>query len=168
MPTILMERNQPGPVEGVAIKAGRGRELLTPMGRFERSWSFECSRHYQSGLCLGVHTITLGLFTASFFPAIDRWDKTVRSPMHFKRALGNAKYACKCVNIFRISLLSIFIAQTAFTSLAAAPHAGTIQGCLNYEPNEVALEGTISRRSFMNASDKRKLSGSCGSRTRCA
>ena len=59
--------------------------------------------------------------------------------------------------IFRLSLFSIVLALSALSTLAAPPVARTMQVCLNYEPAEVALEGTISRRSFMNASDQKEV-----------
>ena len=58
---------------------------------------------------------------------------------------------------FRLSLFSIVFALSALSTLAAPPVAGTRQVCLNYEPAEVALEGTISRRSFMSASDQKEV-----------
>ena len=58
---------------------------------------------------------------------------------------------------FRLSLFSIVFALSAFNIIAAPPVAGTMQGCLNYEPAEIALEGTISRRTFLNASDQKEV-----------
>jgi hypothetical protein len=58
---------------------------------------------------------------------------------------------------FRLSLFSIVFALSAFNIIAAPPVAGTMQGCLNYEPAQNALEGTISRRTFMNASDQKEV-----------
>jgi hypothetical protein len=47
---------------------------------------------------------------------------------------------------FRLSLFSIVFALSAFSNLAAPPVAGTMQGCLNYEPAEVALEGASDQK----------------------
>ena len=58
---------------------------------------------------------------------------------------------------FRLSLFSIVFALSALNILAAPTVAGTMRGCLNYEPAEVALEGTISRRTFMKASDQKEV-----------
>ena len=59
--------------------------------------------------------------------------------------------------IFRQPLFSMVFALSAFNIIAAPPVGGTMQGCLDYEPTEVALEGTISRRTFMNASDQKEF-----------
>jgi len=58
---------------------------------------------------------------------------------------------------YRISLLLIVIALTAFTSRSNVPDAVALQGCVSYEPAKVSLEGTISLRSFLNASDQKEV-----------
>jgi hypothetical protein len=58
---------------------------------------------------------------------------------------------------YRISFLLIFFSLAAFTCLAGRYNIRATLECVNYEPETVSLVGTLSRRTFINASDQKEV-----------
>jgi len=108
-----------------------------------------------------IHTISSGRFAARLFSCQRNKLEIVRQAAQQNAALAkdpeDTEYACECMSSYRISLLFIFIVLTAFPSRSNEPVTVGLQGCVSYEPAKVALKGTISRRTFMNASDEKEV-----------
>ena len=54
-------------------------------------------------------------------------------------------------------LLSILLALAATATNANSPSAAALQECVDYGPATVSLIGTISRRTFINASEQKEI-----------
>ena len=58
---------------------------------------------------------------------------------------------------FRSTLLLILLGIATFTAGANATPGDSLQKCVDYEPETVSLLGSVSRRTFLNANDKKEV-----------
>lgn len=58
---------------------------------------------------------------------------------------------------YRNLLVLTFLGLAAFSVSAKDTSPQSVQECLNYEPENVSLTGTISRRTFINVSEQKEV-----------